>query len=250
MIHQMPQYLAQTPSEAGQDYGRQAWTIRKSWLLTGRFIDVARLNDHMRRVGLKRLLGMLGYQILESEILNDKVKTYEELLDLLAYNASDVINLEKLFLHDIYQSSLQNKNQLLSEIPELIYNKSEDGYKGCMMAEYPEFAKMYEYICSVTERNHQKFQIILFTVASVSGVKVSVEEHDRVMNLLENAIVNSIRNIDVSTRYSSTQYAVLLMNLDSKETKEVATRIMTEFYRSYDLGMVELHFDSADLSIN
>ena len=128
MIHQMPQYLAQTPSESGQDYGRQAWTIRKSWLLTGRFIDVARLNDHMRRVGLKRLLGMLGYQILESEILNDKVKTYEELLDLLAYNASDVINLEKLFLHDIYQSSLQNKNQLLSEIPELIYNKSEDGY--------------------------------------------------------------------------------------------------------------------------
>ena len=129
MIHQMPQYLAQSISEGGQDYGRQAWTIRKSWLLTGRFIDVARLNDHMRRVGLKRLLGMLGYQILESEILNDKVKTYDELLDLLAYNASDVINLEKLFLHDIYQSSLQNKNQLLSEIPELIYEKSENEYK-------------------------------------------------------------------------------------------------------------------------
>lgn len=129
MIHQMPQYLAQSDeTSSGSDYNRHAWAIRKSWLLTGRFIDVARLNDHMRRVGLKRLLGMLGYQILESEILNDKVKSLDELLDLMAYNASDVINLEKLFLHDVYQSSLQNKNQLLSEIPELIYNKKPDDY--------------------------------------------------------------------------------------------------------------------------
>lgn len=125
-IHQMPQFLAETLE--GNDYTREAWVIRKSWLLTGRFIDVARLNDHMRRVGLKRLLGMLGYQILESEILNDKVKTLDELLDLFAYNASDVINLEKLFLHDVYQSSLQNKMQLLNEIPELIYEKNKNEY--------------------------------------------------------------------------------------------------------------------------
>lgn len=130
MIHQMPQYLAQNDdNNTGPNYNRIAWSIRKSWLLTARFIDVARLNDHMRRVGLKRLLGMLGYQILESEILNDKVRTLNELLDLFAYNASDVINLEKLFTHDVYQSSLQNKNQLLSEIPELIYKKKSDSYE-------------------------------------------------------------------------------------------------------------------------
>ena len=134
----------------------------------------------------------------------------------------------------------------LQQLIEVIQDK--ESYKGCMMAAYPEFAKMYEYISHIAERNEQMVQIILFTITNVNGIKVTVEERDRIMNLLQNAIVNSIRNVDVSTRYSSTQFAVLLMNLNEKETKEVATRIMTEFYRAYDLREVELHYDSADLS--
>lgn len=134
----------------------------------------------------------------------------------------------------------------LKQLIEVIQDR--ESYKGCMMAAYPEFTRMYEYIRNIAERNDQKVQIILFTITSVNGIKVTVEERDRIMNLLQNAIVNSIRNVDVSTRYSSTQFAVLLMNLNDKDTKDVATRIMTEFYRTYDLREVELHYDSADLS--
>lgn len=134
----------------------------------------------------------------------------------------------------------------LQQLIEVIQNK--ESYKGCMLAAYPEFTRMYEYISHIAERNNQQVQIILFTITNVNGIKVTVEERDRIMSLLQSAIVNSIRNVDVSTRYSSTQFAVLLMNLNSKETKEVATRIMTEFYRTYDLREIELHYDSADLS--
>ena len=134
----------------------------------------------------------------------------------------------------------------LQQLIEVIQNK--ENYKGCMLAAYPEFTRMYEYISNIAERNNQQVQIILFTITNVNGIKVTVEERDRIMSLLQSAIVNSIRNVDVSTRYSSTQFAVLLMNLNSKETKEVATRIMTEFYRTYDLREVEPHYDSADLS--
>lgn len=204
------------------------------------------------RISIDERIKKLNVSVGATEVITekDKVMTLYENADKAIYVAKQQKG-NAFYCHQIEDNTDFDDYVEAVDLQQLIeIIKSEDGYKGCMMAEYPEFAKMYEYICSVTERNHQKFQIILFTVASVSGVKVSVEEHDRVMNLLENAIVNSIRNIDVSTRYSSTQYAVLLMNLDSKETKEVATRIMTEFYRSYDLGMVELHFDSADLSIN
>ena len=134
----------------------------------------------------------------------------------------------------------------LAQLIEVIRNK--ESYKGCMLTAYPEFTRMYEYISNIAERNNQQIQIILFTITNVNGIKVTVEERDRIMGLLQNAIVNSIRNVDVSTRYSSTQFAVLLMNLTEKYTKDVATRIMTEFYRFYDLREVELHYDSADLS--
>ncbi|MBR1597906.1 MAG: diguanylate cyclase [Lachnospiraceae bacterium] len=134
----------------------------------------------------------------------------------------------------------------LKQLIDVIQNK--ESYKGSMLTAYPEFTRMYTYISNIAERNQQNIQIILFTITSVNGIKVTVEERDRIMGLLQNAIVNSIRNVDISTRYSSTQFAVLLMNLSEKDTKDVATRIMTEFYRTYDLREVELHYDSADLS--
>ena len=113
------------PANDQPNYNTREWRIRKTWLITGRYIDVARLNDHMRTVGLKRILGMLGYQILESDKLTGKatIETVDEMLDLFAYNASDVVNLEELFLNNVYQSSYQNKTQLLNEYKELIYKQ-------------------------------------------------------------------------------------------------------------------------------
>lgn len=133
----MPRRLAmrENSKEKGkfekENYSNEEWTIRKSWLLTGRFIDVAKLNEKMQKVALKRLLGMLGYQILESENLtnNPVIKTTEEMLDLFAYNASDVINLYELLKHPEYQASFQVKEQILEDYKELIYTKKKDSYE-------------------------------------------------------------------------------------------------------------------------
>ena len=61
------------------------------------------------RVGLKRLLGMLGRQILESDKLgghNAVVKSTQDLFELLAYNVSDVVNLHHLSQHPLYSCLL------------------------------------------------------------------------------------------------------------------------------------------------
>lgn len=134
----------------------------------------------------------------------------------------------------------------MEQLIEAIQNK--EFYKGGLTAAYPEFGRMYEFISSLADRNHQQVQIILFTMVSNTGIKVSIEERDRVMALLQKAIVDSIRNIDITTRYSSTQHAVLLMNLNEEDTKAVINRIMTEFLRTYDKREITIHYDTADLS--
>lgn len=128
--------------------------------------------------------------------------------------------------------------------------QKKEFYKGGLTAAYPEFGKMYEFISSLADRNQQQVQIILFTMTSNAGIKVPIEERDRVMALLQKAIVDSIRNVDITTRYSSTQHAVLLMNLNDAEAKVVINRIMTEFLRTYDKREITIHYDSADLSKN
>ena len=114
------------------DYRNPKAIIRKNMLMSGRHIDVARLNEKQSKVGLKRLLGMLGYQILESNKLRpgqDNIETADQLLDLIAYNVSDTVNLNKLFLHKTYQSSFTLKKQLLKTYPELVYEEKDKTYK-------------------------------------------------------------------------------------------------------------------------
>lgn len=114
------------------DFSDPRWTIRKNMLMSGRHLDVARLNEKQSKVGLKRLLGMLGYQILESDKLGPEADTLEnsqQLLELIAYNVSDVVNLYELFHHPFYQGQFSLKHGLLATYPELIYEKQTDAYE-------------------------------------------------------------------------------------------------------------------------
>lgn len=115
----------------GPDFKLPTVLIRKNMLMSGRHLDAARLNEKQSKVGLKRLLGMQGYQILESDKLRpgqNHIESADQLLDLFAYNVSDVVNLKKLCLHKTYKSSFTLKRQLLKTYPELVYSKKKDAY--------------------------------------------------------------------------------------------------------------------------
>lgn len=132
----MPSYLKKKTnqhghySSANDRYDRRN-LIRQNMLMTGRYIDAARLNEKQQKVGLKRLLGMIGYQILESDKLTgDKtvIENSDELYDLLAYNASDVINLRNLFEQPYYKAQFDLKYGLLQTYPELVYQQKNGSY--------------------------------------------------------------------------------------------------------------------------
>ena len=61
----MPMYLARQWDYSEHvykeaDYKNPRWKIRKNMLMSGRHVDVARLNEKQQHVGLKRIIGMLG----------------------------------------------------------------------------------------------------------------------------------------------------------------------------------------------
>lgn len=110
-----------------QDFSTPLHLLRKGMLTTGRYVDVARLNEKQQHVQLKRLLGMLGHQILESDRLdtqNSHIENLDDLFELIAYNASDVINLYHLFSHPVYKSQFELKKNMLDTYPELVYETS------------------------------------------------------------------------------------------------------------------------------
>lgn len=129
----LTQYNNATKEWEPNDYNDPRHLIRQNLIRTGRYIDVARLNERQMRVGLKRLIGLAGGQILQSDKLRPgqaKIETIEQFYDLVAYNISDCVNLKtKLFNTQFYQGQFSLKKGLLKSYPETIYEKRKDAYK-------------------------------------------------------------------------------------------------------------------------
>ena len=126
-IRQMPSYLRSTSVSKGKGNNGTAYLIRQAMIQSGRHLDIARFNEKQQRVGLKRLLGMLGYQILESDRLshNSTIETMDDLIDLIAYNVSDVVNLAYLADHPTYSGGFDLKHALMVDYPETVYQATK-----------------------------------------------------------------------------------------------------------------------------
>lgn len=107
-----------------QQLRANAGVIYRNWLNSGRHVDMARLNELQSRVGLKRLLGQMGHQILESDRLkghNARVNSVRDVADLFAYNASDVIGTHLLMADGTYSGSFDLRSGLLHTYPETVF---------------------------------------------------------------------------------------------------------------------------------
>lgn len=116
-IEYMPGYLGWDSPQA---------VLRRNMINSGRHLDVARLNELQFKVSLKRLLGMLGRQIKESDKLSNdtEITTLEEFYELIAYNVSDCLGLSQLFRHSTYAGNFDLKAGLLAQYSETVFAKN------------------------------------------------------------------------------------------------------------------------------
>lgn len=110
--------------------------------------------------------------------------------------------------------------------------------KGVFHLAFDEFRNMYDYISRCISRKKQKVQIVLFTMVALrKPMKVEMEE---VMQMWEGALANSLRSMDTGTRYSSSQYLVILMDADTESGKMAADRVIESFYESNEALKTEV----------
>ena len=80
---------------------------------------------------------------------------------------------------------------------------------------------------------------------SVSGY-ISSEIEDEAMTALKNAIVTSLRSADVTTRYSSVQHIVVLMDSNIENGKKVAERIINTYNTLYSNNKITYDIESIE----
>lgn len=127
-----------------------------------------------------------------------------------------------------------------------VYRMMEEGMdisKGIFRLAYDEFKKIYDFVMRGVVRKKQKAQILLFTLNVKKESYVSNIEN--IMYDLENLISGSLRAMDAGTKYSNSQYIVILLDTDIEDGKMVATRVIEKFYKNVQFSKsdVEVFYD-------
>ena len=127
-----------------------------------------------------------------------------------------------------------------------IMDRTDSG-NGAYLMDYDNFHHVYNFIRRFVARDKHDVSTLLFTAVSSTGGEPEISEVEAALEILERAIYNSLRRVDVSTRYSSKQLVVILMNANAENSELVAKRIIEVFNKLYTSGKIRLEYGIAQM---
>ena len=122
-----------------------------------------------------------------------------------------------------------------------------DGGRGVYSLDFESFHHVYNFIHRFVERNRREVQTLLFTIVDNDEQKMDIAEMELALETLEKAIYQSLRRSDVSTRYSSKQIIVILMDVNEVNGDMVAARILKCFRKLYTGRTVQIDYGIASM---
>ena len=126
--------------------------------------------------------------------------------------------------------------------------ENRQSYKGAFQVDYGEFERIYDFVQHFSQRNNQEVQLILFTLFSSDGSDIRLEQMELAMQCMEQAIMKSLRGVDVGTRYSSFQFLVVLVGTEKDNIRIVTERIIQNYFKLYGNRDITISYDVANLN--
>ncbi len=143
------------------------------------------------------------------------------------------------FYHEYNNSvqSINSENNLIDLMHLQMLIQETDSSNGAYRVEYGGFKRIYRFVARCVERSKQDVQIVLFS-ASAEEYKEGSQQNEEVtlrmektMQELEEAITASLRRGDVATKFSASQYVVILMDASLDNGKRVVERILNKYQK-------------------
>ena len=151
--------------------------------------------------------------------------------------------------YHFFSDRIQAENSRSGRTVDLKYlqdlmSRADTG-SGAYQLDFESFHHVYNFIRRFIDRSNNDVQTVLFTVSENPDSQPDAAETEYALELLEKAIYTSLRRSDVSTRYSSKQLIVILMDANNENGDMVAERIMENFNTLYTGGKVHIDYGIA-----
>lgn len=111
---------------------------------------------------------------------------------------------------------------------------------GAFYCEYEVFKNFYRLEARTAARSGQAIFISLLTIADPKGGTLEIKMQSKVMDILFEIIKGSLRKGDVFSRFSATQYVLMLPTLTYENCTMVMDRIIKRYKQTYRSKAVEI----------
>ena len=128
------------------------------------------------------------------------------------------------------RSKEQGINTNLDSIQDAL---QEEGTGGAFYCEYPVFHDLFQLERRAIERTGDSIYLCLLTMTDLEQAVPKRTLLTKAMEHLNTAIKTSLRCSDAYTRYSVSQFLILLPTITSEQTEQVLNRILTNFRKLY-----------------
>lgn len=113
---------------------------------------------------------------------------------------------------------------------------------GAYFCELSVFRDIYRLKCRSIRRTGDSVFLCLMTIVPEDNETISPSFLKRAMNHLSSAIADSLRRGDAYTRYSVSQYLILLPAVSYKDSDAVMHRIIRNYRKSYSRKELNVHY--------
>jgi len=194
------------------------------------------------------MMGTMGYAGVVSVSIGGRITTGDETFETLYADADDSLYFVKENGKNSYHFWSEQGAIVDSEIKRIntdadlegihrMISEEQDSEKGAFHVEYDDFKKLYDFSMRSVARNGRNVQVLLFTLR-LSGKQTDMMP-DEIMDILKQTVISSLRSVDTGTKYSYSQYIVLLMDTDEENGKIAADRVIEKFYQNPQIVQTE-----------
>lgn len=169
--------------------------------------------------------------LLRTGDMKGAMSVYEEMSELL-FAHFGVMPSETL--RTLYRQATRTVNDRTLTMDEVCSQLEEPApHGGAMVCEYDFFKILYRAEARSIARNGHSANICLLSVSGKDGEMLARRSLDPAMNNLQVLVQNNLRRGDVIARCSISQYIILLPQANYENSRMVADRLVSAFYRRY-----------------
>ena len=178
--------------------------------------------------------------LLRTGDMKGTMSVYEEMSELL-FAHFGVMPSETL--RTLYRQATRTVNDRTLTMDEVCSQLAEPApHSGAMVCEYDFFKILYRAEARSIARNGHSANICLLSVSGKDGEMLARRSLDPAMNNLQVLVQNNLRRGDVIARCSISQYIILLPQANYENSRMVADRLVSAFYRRYPHSPARLRY--------